>query len=267
MASKQVTDREKVTRAIVAAVETHAQEIAAGIQEVLGPYVREGETLPDVAFLVTLAGRWQTGTTDELQESDKAHELELGDDLGPRQARDMANELVRRELIDVRTTVETHYGEVGLKRLGLDGQVPTDPSVVATTAKRVVAALLDPRIELPPPRRRSITVDRAVLASEIREALPALERSLADVAREAREAETTLARKRTAMERSDRATVRGGAWLAATCALAGRDDLAAKLRPTNARRSSAGEGETPPDGGGPTEGTGATSPAGNPAQS
>lgn len=268
MASKQVTDRQKVTRAIVASATTHRQEIAAGIEELLRPYVLEGEPpLPNVAFLMTLVGRWQAATTDDLQVADEAHEIELGDDLGPRQARDAANERARRELIDVRNTIDAHYGEVGLRLLGLEGPAPADPSVTAITAKRVIAALLDPRIELPPPRRRAITVDRAALANELSQWLPALEQALADVAREAREAETTLGRKRVAMERSDRATVRGGAWLAATCALAGREDLAARVRPTNVRRASAEDGETSPDAGTATTGAAAASPASPPPQS
>jgi hypothetical protein len=263
MASKLVTDREKATRVIVAAADTHAVEIAAGVEEVLRPYLREGETMPDVALLATLVGRWQTGTNQELLVADEAHEIELGDDLEPRQARDMAGEAVRQVLIDVRSTVETSYGEVGLRRLRLDGAIPTDPSVVATTARRVAAILEDPAIEMPPPRRRSLGVDRAAVAADIREALPVLDQALAAVARETREAERTLAGKRKALERSDRATVRGGGWLAATCALAGRDDLAAKVRPTVVRRSPTTDEETPPASGTATDGTGAASPPQN----
>ncbi|HEX2571944.1 MAG TPA: hypothetical protein VH877_20545 [Polyangia bacterium] len=260
MASKLVTDLQKTTRVIVAAADTHAVEIATGVEEVLRPYLREGESMPDVGLLMRLVGRWQTGTNEELLVADEAHERELGDDLEPRQARDKAGEAVRQVLIDVRSTVETTHGEAGLRRLALDGAIPVDPSVVATTARRVAAALSDPAVEMPPPRRRSLRLDRDGLAAEIREVLPVLDRALADVARENREAESTLGVKRKALERSDRATVRGGGWLAATCALAGRDDLATKVRPTIVRRSSSTDEETPPTTGKPSEGTGASTP-------
>lgn len=244
MASKLVTDREKLTRALIAAATTHRDDIAAGVAATLSPYLGKGERLPDVALLMDLIARWQNTAIERLLDADRAHELELGDDAQPRMDRDEAAEQLRQVLIDLRGAVEPLYGTSGLKKLAIDGPVPTDPSVVATFTENVMVALGDTSIELGTPRRRGITIDRAGFAAELGELLPRLRTALADVAREAREAETTQSAKNAAMLESDRATSRGSSWLLVTAVLGGREDLGVRLRPPQPRRGASAESET-----------------------
>jgi hypothetical protein len=57
MTSKQVNDREKSARAVGAAAETHATQIAAGFTRALTAHLKSGETLPDAGLLARLIGR------------------------------------------------------------------------------------------------------------------------------------------------------------------------------------------------------------------
>jgi hypothetical protein len=93
-------------------------------------------------------------------------------------------------------------------------------------------------------------VDRQGFAAEIDVELPPLAKSLANVAKEDREKEATLRKKHDAMSKSDRGFTTGAGWLAASCAVAGLGELAAKLRPSGRKpgRTAEEDGdETPPE--------------------
>src|SRR5262245_28458075 len=77
MASKQVTDREKSARAVAAAAETHAAQIAQGFLRELTPYLKAGEPMPDVGLLARLMGRKILADNAALSAADTAHEREL----------------------------------------------------------------------------------------------------------------------------------------------------------------------------------------------
>lgn len=250
-ASKQVTDREKSTRAVAAAASTHAAALAVGIKEQLAPLLQKGESMPDVELFVRLVGRRVEAVMAELMAADKAHEAELADDSGPRDSRDEAAASVRATLVDLRAAIESAHGSEGLRLLGLDGAVPEDPSVLATVADNVEKKLGNASVKLPAARRKGIKVDRDEFARELHAELPALHRALKDVAREEREAEATQAAKWTALAKNDRVFGRGATWLSATAALAGQDEIATRVRPSGRRPGqTATPDENPSEGGG-----------------
>ena len=124
MASKLVTDREKSSRAVAAAEETHAGEIARGFASELAPYLKSGEAMPDVALLMRLIGRRITSDTTGLVAADDVHEQELADDAAPREARDEAALRVRAVLVDGRAAIDAAFGPAGLRKLRLEGERP-----------------------------------------------------------------------------------------------------------------------------------------------
>ncbi len=233
MASKGVTDRQKSARSVAAAAHTHASEVSIRVAELLSPHLRPDEQMPDIALAIRLVGRLIAAENETLVRADAAHERELADDAAPRKARDEGTEKVRRILVDLRAAVETTCGLSGLPRLHLAEAVPTDSSVLATIGRAVWDALRDESVRLPAPRRRGLSLDRLAFAEELAAELPLLEKALGAVAREMREAEATLRQKRAAMEANDRAFSRGAAFLSATFALGGLDDLAGSLKPSS----------------------------------
>src|SRR5262245_54706265 len=221
MASKQVTDREKSTRSVAAAAETYAAEVGAGFARELTPHLKGGEALPDVALLARLIGRKLQADTAALVAADFAHEQELSDDDGPREARDAAAAKLRSVLVDARAAIDASHGPSALTLLGLGQAVPVDPSVLATTAASVAKALRDAAIKLPKPKRAGLKVDRAAFADEIDADLPVLKKALATVAKEEREKEGTQRVKNAAMAQNDATFANGAGWLAARCILGG----------------------------------------------
>jgi hypothetical protein len=244
MPSKLVTDRQKSARAVAAAANTHGASVGEALKGLLAPHLQGGEQMPDVGLLCLLVGRLLLSQNEKLVAADAAHEAELNDDGAPREARDRAAFEVRRVLVDLRATVAAVHGSAGLKQLGLTGATPEDPSVLAVEGAAVLTSLEDASISLPAPRRGT-SLNRQDFADELREHLAPLQSALATVSREAREAETTLAAKQAAMTANDRAFSLGAAWLTATFSLAGREDLAARVRPSVRRPGQTEAEETP----------------------
>ena len=249
--SKQVLDREKSTRAVVAAADTHAPDIAAALTRELSAHLHKGETLPDLTLIAHLIGRKVKADFEVLVRADRAHEAELSDDAAPREARDTAAEKVRSALVDLRDSVTTAYGAAGLKKLGLSDAVSSDPTAVASRARSVKEALEDDTIKLPKSRRPSLKVDLKGFAAELSAELPALVKALDHVAREEREAKVTQAAKNDAMAGHDRGFSRGAGLLAGLASYGGLEEVAATIRPSTrkAGRTVAEVEEEPPAGG------------------
>jgi hypothetical protein len=232
MASKAVIDRQRAARTVASAAYTYSADAASRVKETLTRYAKPGETVPDLQLLIRLVGRMITSENEVLTKADAAHELELADDTEPRKQRDDSAEKIRRTLADLRTAVETTCGAAGLPRLHLADTIPQDPSALAVLARSVLSTLKDESIKLPAARRKGLSLDRLAFAEEVAADLPTLDKALAVVAREAREAEATLRAKRMALDANDRAFTRGAAFLSATFTLAGLDDIANKTKPS-----------------------------------
>jgi hypothetical protein len=235
MTSKQVTDREKSARAVGAAAETHAAQIAAGFTRELSGHLKSGETLPDAGLLARLIGRKILADSAALLAADHAHEQELADDDGPREDRDEAAAKVRSVLVDLRAAIDSVYGARGLTLLGLGDAVAVDPSVLATAGGNALKALKDQTIKLPKPKRAGMKIDRAAFAEDIAGELPALQKALTKVATEEREKEATQRVKNEAIARNDVTFTSGADFLAVSCQVAGLIDIAARVRPSGRR--------------------------------
>src|SRR5690606_22884939 len=115
----------------------------------------------------------------------------------------------------------------------LRGPAPSDPVVLARFAGETAAQLRS--VMLPASRVPGAQVDTAALAADLEQRKALLEEHLAAVVRETREAQVTLEAKNRAKADYDRifsgvATIYTGLF-----SLAGRDELADKVRPSRSR--------------------------------
>jgi hypothetical protein len=252
MASKATLDRQKSARYVGAAAATHAGEVGAALGAVLAPYLRKGEKLPDLTLLTLLVGRSIEGANAALVEADAAHERELSDDAAPREARDEAAAAIRETAVDLRAAVDAAHGPAGLRAIGLDGAVPVDPEALGRLAEDVASRLEDAHVKLPK-ARRGLSIDRAAFAEDLRATLPALRKALGDVAREAREAEQTMSKKRAALAANDAAFTAGADLLSALFWAAGQTELGDRVRPSRRRPGQVAD-EQPPQPAPPADG-------------
>ena len=233
MPSKTVTDKEKSARFVASSGTTHADKVVPAIAGLLTPHLQAGETLPDVALLCRLVARLVEAKAAAMVDADRAHEQELGDDKGPRDTRDRATDDVSTVLADLRDVLSAGYGLEAVKLYGLDGKLPTDPSVVAVLAESVRMKVKGGGLTLPSPRRKDgLQLNLTAYATDLDSALPGLQSALQEVTREQKEADATLRVKHAVMAEYDKAFTRGAGLLSAVFSLADMDDLAGKVRPS-----------------------------------
>ena len=233
--SREVIIRDKATRDVVQAGETHGAGVADAIERALRQHLSKGERMPDVALLMRLCGQRLAATHAELAAADEAHERELGDDAAPRVDRDTTARALYAEVVELRGIIESAHGATALSALRVTGATPEDPATLAAWTSNLVKRLRDRSIELPAPKRRSVRIDREVEASSLEEKLTPLVTALGDVAREKREAETTQARKNAAMDAHDAVYSVTVALFDALLRMGGHGEQADKLRPVRSR--------------------------------
>jgi hypothetical protein len=235
MASKQVIDRERSSRTVVAVLEEHGPQAGKGAKAALDPLVRPGERALDVSGLVRSVARMLDRVTVALIDADRAHERELAGDSQARAVRDQAQRTVFELVVAVRNIVEANFGDVGLKTFGLWDRCPNDPQGTLSYARNFAAVLRDGNVALPAPRTRNVRFDRDALGSELGDAVSALHKSIGSVAREESAAKGTQAKKDAAMAAHDRAFRIATSLGTAVFQLGGLDDLADRIKPSTRR--------------------------------
>ena len=227
MASKMVTDRQKSASLALAILDAQGARLRSGLRAELG----EAGADAGLAYLSTLASR-VAEARDGMIDADEAHEAELGDDPGAREARDVATATLRERLVTLRESVRGVYGPLAERAL-FSGSASPDPVVLARQAGEVAARLESN--PLPPPRVTGATVDAAAIVQQLREGRDTLEAALEVVAREAREAQVTLTAKTGAMATYDRAFTHFASSLFTAFERADEPELAARVRPSRRR--------------------------------
>ncbi len=245
MASKQVIDRQKQAKLVLATGETHASPLTTRLTSELSPHLQRGEKLPDVALLVQLFLRWLGQAETDLVAADLTYERELADDDAPRRARDEAATEVRDQLIELRDLADALYGAQAVRQLGMTGETPTDPMALLRQAKAVLSAL--GTTKLPPPRRKGAELAPKELEAELRVPAVALDKALTSVSREAREAEVALSDRDRALAEYDRRYSATTAVVASLLAAASESALADRLRPLSGRRRRTADGPSEPE--------------------
>lgn len=230
--AKQVIDREKSSGIVVAAVRQHGGPIAQAITLALAPFLR-GRPMPDVALLVELVGDLVAHNAAALVEASEAHDRELSDDAEPRARRDDREKALRPAVTRLRTLVEGTYGEPGLQALGLFAPPEPGPDAIRSYARAACKALVDPAVVLVPVNAPGVVELRpAAYAALLLPMVEALDTAITHVARERKEADTTLLGKQDALTAHDHSFVRFAGLIEQFARAAGLDALADRIRPS-----------------------------------
>ena len=245
MAKKMVTDRSADASYLSAAAAIFPREISPALKEVFSPLVGEGETAPDVELLPEFAARLVNQRLERLIEADKANIDAQAALLGPRKRRDGALGSASDTLHRIRDLCRGLYGRQETARVIPDEQrIPQRPKAFLHTAEHVLERLRDLERELPPQTLEGIDIERVQLSANFTSTVKELDDSLVEVDLKRREAEITQEAKNEALR--DLGATFGAAirLLEGLAILAGKPNLAARVRPTRRRRSS-GNGAEP----------------------
>ncbi len=229
MASKIVVDKQKSADSVVAVGETHADATQGALTAILKPHLQEGQTMPDFAAVMRLCSVALEASKLKMVEKDAAHEAELLDDPEVRKRRDDAAFATSHELVELREVLTGLYGSATAAKV-LPGPTPQDAAMLVRFAGEVAANLK--KVEFPAPRVEGAKLDAAHLAKSIGAKGAALAAELKAVQTEVREAEASLSAKNEAIAAYDEVFVAVANGLQGILKLAGRNDLAAKVRPS-----------------------------------
>ncbi len=245
MANKMVTDRSADASFVNAAAATFTQEVSPALGEVLSPLVGEGESMPDVTTLAALAARLVEQRLERLIEADKANIDAQAELIEPRQQRDQAFEQANRTIFGIRDICRGLYGrEMSARIVPDESRIPQRPKAFLHMAEHVLERLQDLERELPEQSLQGIAVERVDLSSNFETALEGLDEALAEVDLKRRGAEITQAAKNDAMSEFNVIYSASIRLLEALSILAGKPELASRIRPTRRRRSSGDGSET-----------------------
>jgi hypothetical protein len=232
--TKAVSDRVDISRTVLSSVETHGPDVANALTAILFPTgAPPSFTVPEL--LDALHGAL-TRAGDDIARADVGHATELADDAGPRLARDEAQATLREQLIGARGTLSSVYGARILSAYGLAGETPEDADLLIQRAT-TVAGLLETRPITEQPRQMGVSVDAPAIAKALRQTIDTLRGALADVRREEREAQLTLARRNDAVATWSERYQGVADILTGIYELVGRHELADVVRPTARRRA------------------------------
>ncbi len=243
-ASKMVSDRVLVSRTVLSSLKTHGPVISADLETLLFPNGSPQDlTLDDVirALHDALARGVQA-----MSDADMAHSAELADDDEPRAARDACIAKLRAAIVTLRTNLTHLYGSEILSAFAIPNELPSEPARLLQSARNIESQLRERPIT-ETPKLQGFALDPMAIADGLAAMRKALEASLADVTREAREAQLTLQCKNEAMRRWSSlyqgvANVATGLFL-----MANQRPLAERVRPTARRRAGLPEqDDTPP---------------------
>lgn len=248
MPSKQVTDRSRSAGIVGTNAETYAAEVGARTVAQLSPFLQAGEAVPDTALLLRLLARFLASKSTALEDADRAHEAEISDDAAPRAERDSAEVELRETTVEFRDAIGAKYGEVGLRTLGVYEAAPSHALPLTHYVRDFHAALIDDRRALTGSVRRGVHIDRAAMAAELLPLLERLEGALRVVAQEAAELHITKTAKDRAFEENDRTFTAVANATQGLLMLAGRKDLAERVRPSRRRPGTVEEEEAPVEG-------------------
>ena len=235
MPSKQVTDRSRSAGIVGTNAETYAGEVGAGANAQLSPFLHAGEVMPDTALLLRLMARLLASKSTGLEDADSAHEAEISDDAAPRAERDAAEVELRETTVEFRDAIRAKYGDVGLRTLGVYEAAPSHPLPLLHYVRDLHAALIDGGRTLTGSTRRGVQIDRAAMAAELLPLVERLDTALRAVTQEAAELHITKTAKDRAFEENDRAFAGVANAAEGLLTLAGRKDLADRVRPSRRR--------------------------------
>ncbi len=159
--SKGVHDREKDAGALLGSIATFKDDVATRLGEDLAPHLGDGETVPDQALLLELAGRRVRAALARLIEVDQAYgEAVLKHLLAQRERRQWARQELYPRVRDARREIEILLGyENGRKVHGLEGRTRRKIDPLRLQARTLIKELESQGSEALYPGTRGGTVD------------------------------------------------------------------------------------------------------------
>jgi hypothetical protein len=254
--SKTTADKLAFSRAIEDAYAVHGAEVAAKFAAWLFSGSKARALSVEELFAL-VAKRLEEGGS-KLADADVAHQVELGDDVRPRQTRDAREAELKECLVRSSDVVRGAFGEAFSRAVGLEAPLAERGDLLAKQARTSAALLRETKA---PDARRSMrgvkVEDEAAL---LEEAAAAFEAAVATVKKEEIEAQKTMIARYQADAEWATSFLCAGDLLALAATVAAVPGVAERVK-TNWRRRS-GIADPKPETDEPKDGDDPTAPGG-----
>lgn len=246
---KEIENRLNVTRKVAAAAETHgpnlAPTVAARMQELHG---QGAPTAVAIASLFAALDGSAKGAASRLEATALKLAAEQADDHAPRRQRDEATEAALAVMTRLRSAVSDALGAEGLATYGLAGETPRTPKALSAHLTNVANLLGEKPATVT--TEFGGTFDSAAARTALLAKNAPLAAALGVVDREERELEEALGQRDQALASWTEVYQGVATTLEGLFRMAGRPDLALRVRPTSRTVSGEDAGPEEPAGGG-----------------
>lgn len=260
-AAPAIRTRRRLTRDLTAALRVHEADVTQALEEVLSPFVEDGQQL-ELTPLLRAVGRLVETRQHQLRRVHFDHAQEVRADKEHQQETRRRFQELRRLMVDLRQTVRSLYGKTTVRAyLGFDQPTGREPLLLLAQAQDVLDQIQNPNQPRPQPRFGNQTVDWDWWVEKLEPPTQALQQAVHEQDDEARETESLHRAKELELEAYDRQVHAAARWIAATFELADRERYGSHLRPFaghRLRRSKTESEQQPrsePSGGGTGNGT------------
>jgi hypothetical protein len=236
--SKQVANHIATARTVLSSVEHHGPIVIGPLEQELKKYVPVATNFSE---LFQGLSTYLNEVTQNMQNADIALAQERADDPQYREKRDNAVQELTKTISRVKEILPDSH----LSQYGLDGTPPSSPDGLINYGLKIIGLLKEKPELLNPPEYSFIQFNVDFVIEYLTACINNLSESLIDVKREEREAQATLENRDQKIAEWKSAYVGVASILAGFYQLAGRIDLADRIRPTVRKTSGAGK-ETEP---------------------
>jgi hypothetical protein len=234
--SKQVANCIAMTREVVSSVEHHGSIIIGPLKEVLQKHT---SVEIDVAGLLSAVTGCLNSAVTELQDADIALATERTDDPGFRDKRDNALALMTKSITRVKSVLPAGT----LAGYGLSGTTPENPDTLINYARKIVTLIKENPQSINVENNDGIIVqiNTESIISTLTNCIDTLSLALGDVKREERELQAALELRDAKLAEWKTTYVGSTSVVSGLYQLAGKNDLADRIRPTVRKSSGSGE--------------------------
>lgn len=232
--SKTVSNRIRNAQVVTASFEVHGPDV---IEDLANVFQKANIPNFDAVAARSLLGTLSellTNATNQLERVETAYTAELANDGDKREARDEATAELRSEIQYMRTILSATANTAALRNWGILEPAPVTPDTLLTYANYCVKQLRNnPRTVT----RGRVSINTADLADDIDAPRAKLQAALEALKLDSRENQLALEKRNDALDAWNTAYSVSASVLADLYRLAGRDNLAKRVRPTTRRAS------------------------------
>lgn len=168
MSRRALNIRATLVARFTAAVDNYADEIGARFARLLEPFLRQDETIPDLALALRLLSRMIRHRFENAMSFYRSQLDESAKTLGPVEEREQLAAALREKMVDYRRLARAAYGRRrSAEIIPIDGNTPVNPQELFHHGAHSVQRLLTPTEALPPVKVSGVAVDPSHWAEEL----------------------------------------------------------------------------------------------------